>query len=118
LISDITDFTLHRGPTHEALFIDERIRIDPTSRVAGLLGRDQLVVRTGHHQAIRKLGAGLRAVGWAADGLTEAVEHQRGWVVGVQWHPEESQASADDRRCLFDGLVRAAADRRSRYHRP
>src|SRR5262249_5680868 len=43
-----------------------------------------------HHQRVRELGAELRAVAWAADGVIEAVEHERptGWFLGVQWHPE------------------------------
>jgi putative glutamine amidotransferase len=42
-----------------------------------------------HHQAADRLGAGVRAVGWAADGTIEAIEvdgHPE--VIAVQWHPE------------------------------
>jgi putative glutamine amidotransferase len=60
-----------------------------------------------HHQAIGVLGRDLRVTARSDDGVIEAVElagHR--FVVGVQWHPEES---GDPR--LFAALVSAAADR-------
>ena len=68
-------------------------------------------VATHHHQAIDRLGHGLAATAWAADGTVEAVElatsagtpEPRGFALGVQWHPEET---GDPR--LFGALVAAA----------
>ena len=68
-------------------------------------------VATHHHQAVDRLGEGLTATAWAADGTVEAVEfatpagtpEPRGFAVGVQWHPEET---GDPR--LFGALVDAA----------
>jgi gamma-glutamyl-gamma-aminobutyrate hydrolase PuuD len=58
-----------------------------------------------HHQAIDRLGDGLRAVGRAADGTIEALEAEgKTFAVGVQWHPEDDPG--DDR--LFRALVDAA----------
>ena len=60
-----------------------------------------------HHQALDRLGGGLVVSARSEDGVVEAVElpgHR--FVVGVQWHPEESS----DRR-LFEALVAVAADR-------
>ena len=45
----------------------------------------------------------MRAVAWAEDGLVEGIEVEDGSVIGVLWHPEESE----DRR-LFEGLVAEA----------
>ena len=68
---------------------------------------------TRHHQAVDLLGDGLRAVAWEEDGLVEAVEAGpteldglSGFVLGVQWHPEQG----DDVR-LFGALVSAATER-------
>lgn len=59
-----------------------------------------------HHQAIRRLGSGLRAVAHAADGTVEGVEFaDRRFALAVQWHPEAQQG--DDR--LFEALVRECA---------
>jgi putative glutamine amidotransferase len=67
-------------------------------------------VPTHHHQAVDRLGDGLVATAWAADGTVEAVEFTAasaadgaGFVIGVQWHPEEGE---DPR--LFRALIDAA----------
>jgi putative glutamine amidotransferase len=86
------------------VFGGNEIKLAPGSIVAGLIG-DQISVVCHHHQAIDQLGTGLVASGWASDGAIEAVElPDAGFVIGVQWHPEEN---TEDVR-LFHGLVRAA----------
>jgi putative glutamine amidotransferase len=72
------------------------------SGVAPLLG-GQAVVATYHHQSLDRLGDGVVAVGWAEDGVVEAVELScRPWAVGVQWHPEVFAGAA-----LFEAFVAA-----------
>lgn len=84
------------------------VRVAPGSLLAGILqaGRP-LTVPTAHHQAIGRLGTGLTATAWAADGIIEAAEltgaGQHPFVLAVQWHPEEG---GDPR--LFRALVAAA----------
>ena len=52
-----------------------------------------------HHQAIGKLGKGLKVVARADDGIIESVEYKsktEDWTaVGVQWHPEQLPNSQD-----------------------
>jgi putative glutamine amidotransferase len=77
------------------------------SRTAGILG-PEIKCHCYHHQAIAGLGRGLRAVGWSADGMIEAVELPgEAFVLGVQWHPEQD---IDDQR-LFAALVAAAQEK-------
>ena len=45
-------------------------------------------VNSAHHQAVERIGVGLRPVQWAPDGTVEALEHETLPVWGVQWHPE------------------------------
>lgn len=91
---------------------DHPVRVDPTSRLASVLGSTELSVRSWHHQAVRRLARGWRAVAWAPDGTVEALERDAsGWALGVQWHPELSLDRPPHRR-LFEWLVRAAAERR------
>ncbi|MBM9466508.1 gamma-glutamyl-gamma-aminobutyrate hydrolase family protein [Nakamurella leprariae] len=79
------------------------IRIEPESRLAGILSPPPVTVPCHHHQAVADHPR-HRATAWAADGLPEALELPGDrFVVGVQWHPEVS----DDRR-LFAALVAAA----------
>ena len=61
-----------------------------------------------HHQAIETLAPGLRVTGTSHDGVVEAAEHDRGWVVGVQWHPEGTAATDPKQQALFDAFVAQA----------
>jgi putative glutamine amidotransferase len=59
-----------------------------------------------HHQGVERLASSLEPVGYAPDGLIEAVEYRlsdSGWIVGVQWHPER-KIDRDDgvNRRLFE----------------
>ncbi|MGA4843028.1 gamma-glutamyl-gamma-aminobutyrate hydrolase family protein [Streptomyces sp. G45] len=64
-------------------------------------------VPTYHHQAVDRVGTGLRPSAHAEDGTVEAIElPDRTWVLGVQWHPE---MGTDTR--VMAALVRAAAVR-------
>ncbi|GHG24625.1 MULTISPECIES: gamma-glutamyl-gamma-aminobutyrate hydrolase family protein [Amycolatopsis] len=77
------------------------------SRAAAILGPETKTLCY-HHQAIDRLGTGLEAVGWAADGTIEAAEVPGEFVLGVQWHPEQD---SDDVR-LFQALVEASKETR------
>ncbi|WP_052460833.1 gamma-glutamyl-gamma-aminobutyrate hydrolase family protein [Microbacterium gorillae] len=46
-----------------------------------------------HHQAVRDVGEGLRVIARAADGVIEALAHERAPALGVQWHPEHPDVS-------------------------
>jgi putative glutamine amidotransferase len=77
------------------------------------MGTTRPVCSSFHHQAIDRLAPGLVETGWADDGTIEAVEVDGdGWLVGVQWHPEDTAADDELQQALFDELVRQA-ERRS-----
>jgi len=59
-----------------------------------------------HHQAIDKLGDGLRVVGRAKDGIVEALEIDGAFMLAVQWHPEDTADDDPAQQRLFDALVR------------
>ena len=86
------------------------VRIDPESRLATLLGASEVTVASWHHQAIDRLGAGLRAVAWAEDGTVEAIEVDAApAMLAIQWHPELQVGEPDGRqRRLFEQLVQLA----------
>jgi GrpB-like predicted nucleotidyltransferase (UPF0157 family) len=74
---------------------------------------------------LERIGDGLRATGWSPDGLVEAVELEReedrkdhpfedGWMLGVQWHPEDTAADDPAQQALFDALSHLAQLRGSR----
>ncbi len=65
------------------------IRISPGGRLAALSARCGQGVNSLHNQAIDMLAPGLRVEATAPDGTIEAIScSARGFVLGVQWHPE------------------------------
>jgi putative glutamine amidotransferase len=88
------------------------LAVEPGSLLAAVLGRAEVGVNSLHHQALCRLGEGLRAVGWSPDGLVEAVELPgRRFVVGLQCHPEEHSGSELWAARLFAAFVEAARQR-------
>jgi putative glutamine amidotransferase len=82
---------------------DHEVRLDPASRVGGLLG-ERTPVKSHHHQGFGRIGEGLQETGWADDGTIEALEDPtRPYAIGVLWHPEEGEDIS-----LFEGLVEEA----------
>lgn len=88
------------------------VRVQTGSRLAGILGKEELEVNSSHHQAIGRLGHGLRAVAWASDGVIEAAEGEgKRFLLAVQWHPERL-VDRPEHLALFQALVQAAKERR------
>jgi putative glutamine amidotransferase len=59
-----------------------------------------------HHQAIDRLGDGLRVVARAPDGVIEAVVHESAPITGVQWHPEHPRTAPTQLTALLRRLER------------
>lgn len=110
LVQDLGMVTPHHGPP-DAIMVTQRAHIDPQSRLGSILGRTEIVVRTGNHQAVQRLAPGFTVVGRADDGVVEAIEHATAWAVGVQWHPEDPLANAQDLAAIAKALVEQAAAR-------
>ncbi|GAA1497511.1 gamma-glutamyl-gamma-aminobutyrate hydrolase family protein [Paeniglutamicibacter kerguelensis] len=115
LIPDIVPSTLHQGQSGQPMFLDEGITLGEGSKIRRILGRERVIVRSGHHQAVDRVAPGLVVSAVADDGIVEGTEHPgRTWAVAVQWHPEDRDGSAEDRRAIFGALVEQAALRRVR----
>ncbi len=101
--------TLHQHvPGHRQLQLatkpSHNVEISPRTKLGRILGAGERPVNSFHHQAVDRLGKGLRVVARADDGTVEGVEGP-GFVVGVQWHAEALVAH----RGLFEALVAAAS---------
>ena len=106
-VPDLEGTSVHGEPLSGDPVLHD-VKLAAGSRTAEALGGDRISASSHHHQAIDRLGDGLLATGWSEDGLVEAVERNRGWVIGVQWHPEETAARDLAQQGLFDALVRRA----------
>ncbi len=101
-VPDVIDSSRHCP--RPGLFNRFPVSVAAGSRLASILGAESVTVPHYHHQAIDRLGTGLVATAWSADGLIEAAELEgHAFALGVQWHPE-----ADKDTSLFASLVGAA----------
>lgn len=111
-VPDLVGHDRHGGTPNG--FGTHHVRVSQDSILAQILPEDgHFGVPTHHHQAVDLLGEGLKAVAWEQDGTIEAVEAGpseldglSGFVLGVQWHPEQGE---DPR--LFTALIGAATER-------
>jgi len=109
-LADELEYDIHRLPGARDGWAFHETELQPGSLTAKASGVDRVTGASGHHQAIDVLGGGLVAVGWAPDGVIEAVEVAGDtWLVGVQWHPEVTAAEDEAQQGLFDDLVKASA---------
>jgi len=103
----------HKTSRRRTLLPLKTLCIAGGTKLAGILGREELKINSLHNQSIDRLGTGLRVCGRDIDDIVQAVEHQeRLFLMGVQWHPEFLIYLSRQRR-LFHTLVTAARDYRS-----
>lgn len=106
-LPDDERFQSHGTPSGaDELFHD--VSLASGTRIAKATGVETILCSSHHHQGVDRLGEGIVASGTSPDGLVEAIEREDGWMVGAQWHPEDSVASDPAQQALFDSLVREA----------
>jgi putative glutamine amidotransferase len=89
---------------------EHSVKLVEGSIIANLVGDTHLDhCHSVHHQGIAELGAGLVPIGYSEDGQLEAVElPSKAWVVGLQWHPEDTATRQPQQQAIYDELVRRA----------
>lgn len=111
----VPDLVGHDGHRSEppGRFVEHEVEVDALSRLGQAVGV-RLRVLSHHHQAIRRLGTGLVATAFSADGLVEAVEApQSRFAVGLLWHPEVGR-----NRSVFEVFIEETrGDSRRRHPR-
>lgn len=96
----------------DVTMVDHAVEVRPGTRLSGIIGAGRHDIRSGHHQAVDRVGQGLVVTATAPDGCIEAVELEGdAWVVGVQWHPEDAGADPAQLRALLGDFARAATAR-------
>jgi putative glutamine amidotransferase len=106
---------LHRLPPRET--IRHTVKVNANTLVAKAMQTNQVEIVSWHHQAVDRLGKGLKAVAWAEDGIIEAVELAGNpHLLAVQWHPELSAATDPTQQRLFDRLVAMAVSGSTAKH--
>ncbi len=90
------------------------VELTPKSNLAELLGVTHLgKVISLHGQAVGAPGKGVRIAATGPGNVVEAIETEKGWGLGIQWHPELTLNDKVQHR-LFEALVdRARKSRKS-----
>ena len=84
------------------------VRLENDSFLAQAVGGTSIQGASFHHQGIGILAPGFKPAGWAPDGLLEAIEHEDHWLVGVQWHPEDTSADDPQQQRIYEAFVDCA----------
>lgn len=107
LVQDVDADSPHRNSVHD-------VEIDPGSALAAAIGASSLPVSSYHHQAVDRVGEGLRVTGRAPDGVVEALEHETAPLLAIQWHPEDNAGEDARQHALFAWLIDRARARMDR----
>jgi putative glutamine amidotransferase len=71
------------------------VRVERSSLLHTLTGVEEGEINSSHHQAVDRVGAGLRVSARSSDGVIEALEWEKPegkpFLLLVQWHPERMQ---------------------------
>jgi putative glutamine amidotransferase len=72
------------------------VRLTEGSLLRLIVGQEEILVNSAHHQAVAQPGEGVRVNALAPDGVIEGVEYPaHPFCLGVQWHPEYEISGAD-----------------------
>jgi putative glutamine amidotransferase len=95
----------HRQPDDRTKPVHTVTVTDPDSHLSRTL-QGSCRVNSLHHQAIKRLGRGLKVTAHSEDGLAEAVEAAGDYpfLMAVQWHPEE-MANVPEQRRIFEQFL-------------
>jgi putative glutamine amidotransferase len=109
--SEIVPF--HRASGKD--YVEHDVVIEPGTFLERIVGSQRITVRSSHHQAVKKLGAGLVVSARCARGeIIEAVEREGSFFLGVQWHPERHERQPDRIFVAFVGAASSWARQRSK----
>ena len=86
------------------------VMVDQGTKLGEILRQSELNVNSSHHQAVGKVGDGLRVTAHAPDGVVEGLEDPKHpFYIGVQWHPEDMKGETSA-ETLFGALIEAARE--------
>jgi putative glutamine amidotransferase len=90
-----------------------KVNLEAGSLLATTMDAERVMCSCHHHQALDRLGAGVRVTARSDDGVVEGIEVDDAWVLAVQWHPEDTAGYDPAQQRLFDALVSEARARRT-----
>jgi len=106
LIQHLENSAVHCVPGNDKALPVHQILVEPGTRLAAILGEGAHAVNSRHHQAVERVGAGLRVTARSTpDGVIEALERgDHRFALAVQWHPEDQVRRDAAQRKLFEAF--------------
>ena len=68
---------------------------DRNSILYEVFQKDEIIVNSWHHQAVKDLGNNLKITSVAQDGIIESFESLDGNILGFQFHPEKMERNKE-----------------------
>ncbi len=102
-----TDVT-HRQTGSQTDFCHE-VTVREGTPLAYIIGKNRFLVNSWHHQAVKRLGRGLKVMAESDDGIIEGFYLPEGrFLRAYQWHPQKTYAKDEYSRLIFDEFISAA----------
>lgn len=104
-----TEKTLKHWQSHTTSQVTHSIDLVEGSKLKAIIGSDDMLVNSFHHQIMDKVAEEFSVSAVAKDGVIEAIESKMyPFLMGVQWHPEMLCESVSSMNLIFKALIRQA----------
>jgi putative glutamine amidotransferase len=111
VVSEFTDSINHFQQSATRTEPSHMVKIEEDSMLYSIVGEKEVAVNSFHHQAIGKVGNGLKVAARASDGVIEALELEdknKTFLLGTQWHPEELRHENKNMMAIITTFIKEA----------
>lgn len=88
--------------------VSHSIDVTKDSLLESLIGNDNVMVNSFHHQIVKDVAKGFEIGAKSKDGVVESIENKDLRMIGVQWHPEMLHNSVEIMNELFKFVIKEA----------
>ena len=100
--------TLKHSQNQTPTLVTHTVKADPNSKIANILGKDEFLTNSFHHQLVKEVAPDFTVAAKCVDGVVEAIENKDASVIGVQWHPEMLHRVVPFQNNLFKHIINNA----------
>lgn len=100
--------TLKHSQNQTPTLVTHTVKADPNSQIANILGKDEFLTNSFHHQLVKDVAPDFTVAAKCVDGVVEAIENKDASVIGVQWHPEMLHCVVPFQNNLFKHIINNA----------
>lgn len=87
-----------------------KVKINKNSLLYSITNKEEILVNSMHHQAIKTLAKNLKVLAVSEDGIIEgAYMEGKRFVLGIQWHPEILYKDYEEQRNIFKMFIEKAS---------